>query len=283
MSLSPKNLSSIQKAGQAAHDASEALATTVRTQAVGMVSNLASQPYSAETDQVVSRFKTLSKLSQGLAAVEAQLQELFAIANELASPASDVIVVRAITKRKAISNDVAVDVVAKPAKAAKKVKRGGRKAAALTVNDTKLLNFLQKALKNGKATTLTGNAMADGSGMPVGSVGLSLKKIIGTGAVNMLGRGTYQLGTTFAPAAEPIVKATPAKKAKPVVAKKVKAVVVEAPAAKEVKAKPVKVAKVAPEKKVKAPSAKKVKVVAEAAAPAVVTVAPAVESETAPV
>jgi hypothetical protein len=70
MSLSKKNLSSIQKAGQAVHSASVAIAATVRSQAESMVSSVASQPFGAESEQSISRFKSLASLSQGLAAVE---------------------------------------------------------------------------------------------------------------------------------------------------------------------------------------------------------------------
>jgi hypothetical protein len=309
MSLSSKNLSSIQKAGQATHDASEAIAATVRTQAESMVSSMATAPFSAESEQAISRFKTLSKLSQGLAAVEAQLQELYAVAAELASSASDVIVLKEVSKRKAITNAAAVDVVAKPAKAAKKAKKTGRKALTLTANDNKLLAFLQKALKSGNQTAITGNAMADGSGLPLGSVGVALNKILTLGAVKKVDRGTYQLSATaVVPAAEPVgetvVKSSPAKKARPAVAKKTKAAKAEVPAvkevkpkavkvvkavkpevsvAKEVKAKPAKKAAAAPARKVKAPAAKKVKAVAEPAAPTAVSAAPAVEAEAAPV
>ena len=111
---------------------------------------------------------------------------------------------------------------------------------------------MQSALKGGDAKEIAGSALASGSGLPLGSVGVSLKKIIATGAVNQVGRGTYQIGATTATAAvlasEPVVKIVSGKKVK--AAKKVKA---EAPAAKELNA------KAAPAKKAKAPIAKKAK------------------------
>ncbi len=284
MSLSPKNLSSIQKAGQAVHDSSVVIAAVVRTQAESMVSSMANAPFSMESEQLISRFKTLSKLSQGLSAVEAQLQELYAMASDLANPASDVIMLTAITKRKAATNDAAVDVIskpAKPAKVSKKSKKSGSKPVSLTANDSKLLAYLQGALKGGDPKAITGGVLASGSGLPLGSVGVSLKKIIATGAVNQVGRGTYQLGATTATAAvmasEPVVKIASGKKVK--AAKKVRA---EAPAAKEVKAKPVKAAKAAPAKKAKAPVAKKAKSAAGTAAKTVEVSVPSAEAEAAP-
>jgi hypothetical protein len=202
MSLSQKNLSSIQKAGQAVHAASEAIAVTVRVQAESMVAGMAAAPFSAESEQAIARFKTLSRLSHGLVAVEAQLQELFVVACELASPVSDVIVLPTVSKRKAVTNAAAVDVVAKPAKAAKAAKavkpkktvKAGRKAVALTANDTKLLHYLQGVLKAEEWTALTGVVMAKEANMPLGSVGVSLKKVLATGAVKSGARGMYQAG-----------------------------------------------------------------------------------------
>jgi hypothetical protein len=258
MSLSQKNLSSIQKAGQAAHDAAEAILVTVRAQAESMVASMASQPFSAESEQAIVRFKTLSRLSQGLVAMEAQLQELYAVASDLANPASDVIVVKQLKQRKN-ANALAVDVVEKPAKAIKaaKAKKGGRKAATLTANDSTLLQYLQGVLKAGEWTAQTGSIMAAGSGLPLGSVGLSLKKILASGAVKAGERGMYQLGTAVS-AAE--VKSIPSKKAKPAVAKKARAVKtakVEVPAATELKANSSKKVKAAPAKKAKAVAPKK--------------------------
>jgi hypothetical protein len=295
MSLSPKNLSSIQKAGQAVHDSSVVIATAVRTQAESMVASMSTAPFSVESEQLISRFKTLSKLSQGLGAVEAQLQDLYAMAADLTNPASDVILLPSITRRKAATNAAVVDVVSKPSKPAKlakvpnKAKKGGPKAVALTANDNKLLTYLQGALKGGDAKAITGSTLASGSGLPLGSVGVSLKKIIATGAVNQVGRGTYQIGdnasTADSLAPEPGVKSAPVNKIKPVVVKKgkaVKKVRAEVPAAKDVKAKPVKATKAAPVKKTKAPAPKKAKSAAGTAAKTVEVTAPTGEAEAAP-
>jgi hypothetical protein len=269
MSLSQKNLSSIQKAGQAAHDAAEAILVTVRTQAESMVASMASHPFSAESEQAIVRFKTLSRLSQGLVAIEAQLQELYSVASDLANPASDVIVVKQIKQRKN-SNALAVDVVEKPAKAIKaaKAKKGGRKPATLTANDSTLLQYLQGVLKAGEWTAQTGAIMAAGAGLPLGSVGVSLKKILASGAVKAGERGMYQLGTAVA---TPVVKVATAKKAKPAVAKKARAAKtaeVEVAAATKVKANPSKKVKTAPAKKAWSTAPKKVKPVEAPAAEA---------------
>jgi hypothetical protein len=265
MSLSQKDLSSIQKAGQAVHGASEAILATVRSQAESMIASVSSQPFGDESEQSIARFRVLARLSQGLVEVEAKLQELYAVASDLANPASDVILVKTIKQRKS-SNALAIDVVAKPAKTVKvaKAKKGGRKAATLTSNDSTLLQYLQGVLKAGEWTAQTGAVMAAGAGLPLGSVGVSLKKILASGAVKSGERGMYQLGAAIG---APEVKSAPAKKAKPTSSKKVKAVATEASVAQEVKSKPANKAKTAPAKKAKASKPKKAKPV-EAPPPA---------------
>jgi hypothetical protein len=225
---------------------------------------MASQPFSVESEQAIARFKTLSRLNQGLVEIEAQLQELYAVASDMANPASDVIVVKAVKQRKN-SNALAVDVEAKPVKAIKapKAKKAGRKAATLTANDSTLLQYLQGVLKAGEWTAQTGSTMAAGSGLPLGSVGISLKKILASGAVKAGARGMYQLSTAIT---VPAVKSTPAKKAKPGVAKKARAAKTakaEVPAAAGVKAKPSNKVKAATAKKAKAVEAPAVEAVPE--------------------
>ena len=90
-------------------------------------------------------------------AIEAQLQELYAVASDLTNPASDAIVVKQIKRRKN-SNALTVNVAEKPAKAIKaaKAKKAIRRVSTLTANDSTLLHYLQGALKAGDWTAQTG-------------------------------------------------------------------------------------------------------------------------------
>jgi hypothetical protein len=218
-----------------------------------MVSSVASQPFGVESEQAIARFKVLARLSQGLTAIEKELQALYSIATDLANPISDVIALPMVTKHEA-TNSSAEDVVAKPAKVAK-VKGAGRKAATLTSNDSKLLNYLVGVLKGSDSVAIAGSKMAAGSGLPLGSVGVSLKKIIASGDVNQVGRGTYQLGTAQDNSvAEPVTKNTLARKTRRALTKKITSVSAEVPQANGSKAKLARAAKAAPAKKAKASS-----------------------------
>jgi hypothetical protein len=218
MSLSKTTLSSIQQAGQALHKATVVVAGAVRQQAEHMVATVASQPFQAEGEQAFANFKMLARLSQDLLSLEEQLKTLYATASELASPVMDVVAAlphSAASSRAALpaGKDVAEDVVAKPV-SVRRAKPSARKAAkallvakpakavktdktakppTLTANDTKVLHYMQSVLKPGQAAVLTGAAVAKGSGLPLGSVGISMKKVIASGAVKKSGRGTYLL------------------------------------------------------------------------------------------
>jgi hypothetical protein len=119
----------------------------------------------------------------------------------------------AVAKHEA-TNAAAVDVVAKPVKV-KAAKKAGRKASSLTANDSKLLTYLSGVLRGGDPQVLTGSKMAVGAALPLGSVGVSLKKLIASGAIKQFGRGTYALGTAAVTATEPAVKSKPVTKSKP--------------------------------------------------------------------
>lgn len=224
MSLSKSTLSAIQQAGQALHKATVVVAGAVREQAEHMVATVASQPFEAEGDQAFANFKMLARLSQDLLALEEQLKSLYANASDLASPVMDVVsaLPHAGPRARAAAqtqNDAAEDAVVKPAsetrsrrtaapakaaskaagKASAKVagkaagKAGKPRGATLSANDTRLLNFLQSALNRTAWTALTGVTMAQGSGLPLGSVGVSLKRVMAMGAIKKTGRGSYKL------------------------------------------------------------------------------------------
>jgi hypothetical protein len=218
MSLSKTTLSAIQQAGQALHKATVVVAGAVREQAEHMVATVASQPFQAEGEQAFANFKMLARLSQDLLSLEEQLKGLYAAASELASPEMDVVAALphlATRSRPAAApaDDVAEDAIVKPvvagrakgpakrsspkpavpAKASKAPKVAkSAKAVGLTANDNKLLVYLQSVLAVKQSTELTSVQIAQGSGLPLGSVGVSLKKVLASGAIKKSGRSSYQ-------------------------------------------------------------------------------------------
>jgi hypothetical protein len=201
----------------------------VREQAEHMVATVANQPFQAEGEQAFANFKMLARLSQDLQSLEEQLRALYATASELSSPEMDVVVAlpRGSARTRALASgqqDLAEDAVVKPAAPRRfagktrakssastsaptsvKASRANRpvtkvskvakapKPITLTANDSRVLDYLKGVLKADSWTTLTGATVAQGAGMPLGSIGISLKKVVLAGAVKKTGRGSYQL------------------------------------------------------------------------------------------
>jgi hypothetical protein len=196
MSLSKTTLSAIQQAGTSLHRATLVVSSAVREQAEHMVATVASQPFQAEGEQAFANFKMLARLSQDLQALETQLRQLYATASELASPEMDVVALpRSAARARAIANAAAEDAIVKPAplRRAKAQPQKPAGSVALTANDNKVLDYLKTVLQPGAWTAVTGASVSKGADMPLGSVGISLKKVIAAGAVKKKGRGSYQL------------------------------------------------------------------------------------------
>ena len=217
MSLSKTTLSAIQQAGQALHKATVVVADAVRAQAEHMVATVANQPFQAEGEQAFTNFKMLARLSQDLLSLEEQLKTLYATASDLASPEMDVVAAlpqssKRIRAEASAFADVAEDVVVKQAttrrakpvsksagkpaakQAPKAASKRAAKATTLTANDNKVLEFMKSVLKPGEASAITGLVISKGAGLPLGSVGISVKKVLASGAVKKSGRGSYILG-----------------------------------------------------------------------------------------
>ena len=194
MSLSKTTLSAIQQAGTSLHRATVVVSAAVHEEARHMVATVASQPFEAASEQAFANFKMLARLSQDLQSLEEQLRALYANAAELASPAMDV--VAALPRPHGPSaNDLAEDAIVKPAplRPAKARARKPARPVALTANDSKVLDYLKTVLKQGEWSLLPGASVAKGANMPLGSIGVSLKKVVACGAVKKKGRGSYQL------------------------------------------------------------------------------------------
>ena len=204
MSLSKTTLSAIQQAGQGLHKATVVVSAAVREQAEHMVSTVASQPFQAEGEQAFANFKLLARLSQDLQSLEEQLRALYTTAAELASPEIDVVVTalprQSARARSAVATgDMAEDAVIKSAAVrrppfkAKPQAKAPAKPITLTANDQRVLDYLKTVLKTDAWTKLTGASVAKGADMPLGSVGISLKKVALAGAVKKMGASSYQL------------------------------------------------------------------------------------------
>jgi len=178
MSLTSAELSTIQSAGVALHRASQTLSDALRLQAQSLVDCVANDPDLAGGEHAFTQFRQLAVICHELGGMEERLKKLYADAGTLRRADKS-------ARRKAEG----------------KKYRGGTSRSApkptqprvLSPNDLKVLSYLKGVLKPNEWTPLTGAIVAAGSGLPKGSVGVSLTRVLAFGAVRRGEGGTYQL------------------------------------------------------------------------------------------
>lgn len=198
MSLSPSTLSAIQHAGEGLHAARQAVSGAVQAQAEKMIAIVASQPFSPESDLAYAQLRNVSRLTHELQAMEDQLRALYTSATEMMEPETPVLVAlpgHAARSRAAGSSEGAQDVVAKTVPSHKSNLQEGQsdKSQLRSSNDEKVLGYLKKVLDRRSWRSLTHGAIAQGAGIPLGSVGLALRRMVAAGKVREGNKGAYRL------------------------------------------------------------------------------------------
>lgn len=188
MPLSSEDISTIQHAGVALHRASETIADALRLQAERMVKLVSLQPFQTESEVALAEFKALAGLSQELKAQEERLRGLYVSAEDLLQSTPQPALVR-----KARAGAV------KPATRKVRGRRAGKVpsgSGGLSPNDQKVAQYFQKVLKPGEWTALTGSVISAGCGLPKGSVGVSVNRVVASGVVKRGAGGTFQVAAS---------------------------------------------------------------------------------------
>lgn len=222
-------IKALQQAGHHVHAAAESVAQAVQSDSMKMVSTISHDPFSPQSDWEFSRLRTLSRLGHDLRMVEDKLRELYEIAEKLGSPDAPLLMALPLaaisqpsgkTTRAAQAAEVAEaaeDVVVKKAslratKGSKKgsAKTGGQKGprragntqrqaapmqppAKMSPNDTRLLAGLEQGLSRKSWANMTHSAMAEASGLPSGSIGVAIKRLISLGKLSVNANGAFRL------------------------------------------------------------------------------------------
>lgn len=208
MSIAPKTLLSLQQAGESLYAARQAFAQEVQNNASRVVGIVASEPFSNDADRAYGQLRTIARMAHELQAMEEQLKTLYGSAMELVAPETPVLVAlpdrlpSSHARPNAAGTDSVEDVIVKPAlqKQAPK-KRAAAKVSTeptsrpsrMSANDEKVLAYLQQVLDRRSWKTFTQTAIAQGAGIPLGSVGLAMRRVIAAGAVREGKKGSYRL------------------------------------------------------------------------------------------
>lgn len=208
MSISPSTLLALQKAGESLHAARQAFAQEVQSNAGRVVGMVASEPFSAEADRAYAQLRAVARMAHELQSIEEQLKTMYGAAAEMMQPETPVIVAlpghgrRSRAHQGAESFDDAQDVLVKPVphrqspKAKplrKRMKETASQPQRLSSNDEKVLAHLKKVLDRRSWVTLTQGTIAQGAGIPLGSVGLAMRRLVAAEAVRERGKGSYRL------------------------------------------------------------------------------------------
>jgi hypothetical protein len=188
MTLSPKILAIIQKAGTAVFTAEAALKDAVADSAKKVADSVTKNPHGEQHDSLYQDWKNVARISKAISAIEAELKSIYALAavtpvskgNAIALPApavkADLEVLTAID----ITDVVEKRAVKKPKAAKKSAKRTGARAkrSGGEDNSAKVLAHLQTVLNDQSFTKLNQSAVAIAIGLPKGSIGASIKKLV---------------------------------------------------------------------------------------------------------
>jgi hypothetical protein len=190
MTLPTDALSYIQQAGQALHDANTVLAKTMQVKRDVALANVLSD----DGEVAYRSLQFLAKLNQELESMEEKLRELYWNASQ---PASNmplfVTSKREIRSKKTLTKGVASLAVSgtPPIRMPRRKKILTREN--LSKNSKKVLDFLESSLSKDEFTAFTLHAIADGAGIPPGSVPESLARVLSLGSVVVGGRGQYKI------------------------------------------------------------------------------------------
>ncbi len=206
MSVTPSTLATIQQAGQSIDVARQSLVAAVNEHAQQVMAAVSEQPFSVDNDKLFATWKTLSRMAQEVNAIEEQFKALYQSAAALVQPETAVLMSLSHSPRHKVSarsldadNAIAQDVQIKQRALKKESRRAAppasRKPGAktLSANDTQVLSYLQTVLDRRSWTRLTQAGMAAGAGIPLGSIGLALRRLISMGRVLEGAKGRYKL------------------------------------------------------------------------------------------
>lgn len=208
MALPAQTLATIQTAGAAIYAADAALKEAVQSYADQVKLAMAENPFDMGNDSLFDDWKTVARLSRAVGQVEAEFQKIYNAATDLSAGAipamltmpsltapqatatSDLAMVQEIE-----ATDAVIKKAPKKIKAAGKAKPASPQPASLSGNSAKVLDRLLGMLNPDHFVKINRAAVGAEIGLPKGSIGASITKLLDTGHLIEGGIGEYKLGT----------------------------------------------------------------------------------------
>lgn len=210
MSIASNTLSHLQAAGMAVHIAAEALQQELQAHSQALMEQMTLQPFGVEVDGAYQQMRQVARLAHEINSLEQQLSAIYQEASQVVQVDTPVLPALPSAGRsrrvKQVEGSVSnpngeiedATVVAGRGLAPKvphKVSRRGPTGpleGGKESNPDRLLKALRKILK-GKAKAVGHAEMAQVSGLPRGSVGASIKKLLEAHKLTIDASGTYRL------------------------------------------------------------------------------------------
>jgi len=208
LSISPSTLLVLQQAGESLDAARQAFALEVQSNAAHVVGIVSSEPFGTEADRAYAQLRAIARLAHELQAMEEQLKTVYRAAAEMIAPETPVLVAlsdrgkRSRIRQSDPALERAEDAVVKPSplRPAHQAKAKQNEATVATSslrnlsrNDEKVLQHLKNILDRRSWKHLTQVSIAQGAGIPSGSVGLAIRRLVSIGVVREGSKGSYRL------------------------------------------------------------------------------------------
>ncbi len=203
MSITPHTLSAIQKAGEAIDFSRQALVDAVTEHAQRVMGAIKHNPTNPDNSKLLEDYKALTELAREVEVAERQFRAIYFSAEKMLLPEVQVLpalghqTVNAVNVPH-VSEQQVQDVVAKPTRMTRKKPKAAKTTGAkvsfkLSKNDQKVFDFLSGQMKPGSWTRLTLQSIAAGAGIPNGSSGAAMSRLLKAKLVKTDGKGQYQL------------------------------------------------------------------------------------------
>lgn len=208
MSSTHPTLAYVQQAGQAVSTAREQLHAQLQRQVEKLASVVTVQPFGPEADRAYVQLRAAARMAQELQSIEDQLVQVYKAAAQFEEE-QDIQVLVALPGRgseiESAPAEGVVDAEVVPPRSAPKP-RGVRQSYnkdksreekrhpnTKVSNEIRLLESLHKHLNKRSWTSMTQSQMAKTTGIPPGSIGAALNRVISSGQVLVGERGKYRL------------------------------------------------------------------------------------------
>ncbi len=196
-------LAAIQTAGASIFAADVELKKAVQVYADQVKDAMLQNPFDVGNDTLFGDWKTVARLSQAVAQIEAEFKKIFTAASDLSagSHSSLSVMPTLIATQPEASNDLnvvkeieATDAVIKPTRVKRKPVTSGKKPKqALQGNTAKVWARLSEILSATAFVKVNQSAVASDIGLAKGSIGASIAKLIQTGHLVAGPTGTFKL------------------------------------------------------------------------------------------